>query len=86
VDVNGSVKHSNLLQYGNNYGRKKLYSAGPGRKPFGYTTFGQRDEAMILPFGLKVFSQHLHEGIRLFDGMPVCFNAALVKCLSAKCF
>jgi hypothetical protein len=83
MEANGSVKHSSLLRYGNNYGRKKFYSTGPDQKPFGYTTFGQRDEAMILPFGLKAFSQHLYEGIRLFASM---FNAALVKCLSAKCF
>jgi hypothetical protein len=67
--VNGRVKHSSLLQYGNNYGRKKLYSAGPDQKPFGYTTFDQHDEAMVLAFGLKAFSQHFYEGIRLFDRM-----------------
>jgi len=30
VEVNGSGKHSSLLRYGNNYGGKKFYSAGPG--------------------------------------------------------
>jgi hypothetical protein len=29
VDVIGSGKHSSLLQYGNNYCRKKFYSTGP---------------------------------------------------------
>jgi hypothetical protein len=29
VKVNGSGKHSNLLQYGNNYSRIKFYSTGP---------------------------------------------------------
>ncbi len=29
MEVKGSRKNCNLLQYGNNYGRKKLYSTGP---------------------------------------------------------
>ena len=29
MEVIGSGKHSSLLQYGNNYCRKKLYSTGP---------------------------------------------------------
>ncbi len=29
VEVIGSGKHSSLLQYGNNYCRKKFYSTGP---------------------------------------------------------
>jgi hypothetical protein len=29
VEVNGSAKHSSLLQYGNNYGLKRFYSASP---------------------------------------------------------
>ncbi len=29
VEVNGSGKHSSLLPYGNNYGRKKSYNTGP---------------------------------------------------------
>jgi hypothetical protein len=28
VEVNGNGKHSSLLQFGNNYSRKKFYSAG----------------------------------------------------------
>jgi hypothetical protein len=29
MEGNGSVKHSSLLRYGNNYGRKKFNSTGP---------------------------------------------------------
>jgi len=30
VEVNGSCKHSSSLQYGNNYGRKNIYSTDTG--------------------------------------------------------
>jgi len=31
-EVDGSGKHASLLQYDNNYGRKKFYRSGPCRK------------------------------------------------------
>jgi hypothetical protein len=34
VEVNGSGKHSSLLQYGNNYCQKKFNSTGPWLKKF----------------------------------------------------
>jgi hypothetical protein len=48
VEGNGTCKHFRLLQYGNNYCRKRLYSTGPCRKLL-YTLADVRKVPNCLP-------------------------------------